>query len=109
VHYLHLLFAILLEAFATACLQASAQFTRIWPTIGLAAGFAGSFYFLTLTLRVMPIGIVYAIWSGLGIVLIAAIGYFVFAQRVDLPAMLGMALIVAGILVINLFSSTATH
>ena len=71
--------------------------------------YALSFYLMALTLRVMPVGIVYAIWSGLGIVMIAAIGFVVFGQKLDLPALVGMALIVGGIVVINLYSNTTTH
>jgi small multidrug resistance pump len=108
-HYYFLLAAVVLEAFGTANLQASNQFTKLWPTIGVAIGFAGAFYFMTLTLKFMPVGIVYAIWSGLGIVLITAIGYFLFKQAVDLWAIVGIGMIIAGIVVISLLSSTATH
>ena len=109
VHYVYLIIAVIFEAFGTSSLQASQQFTRLWPTLGVIFGFAGAFYFLTLTLKTMPIGIVYAIWSGLGIMLIAAIGYFWFKQAIDGPAIAGMGLIIAGIAVIQLFSNTATH
>ena len=107
--YLSLIVAVLFETFGTTCLQASQQFTRLLPSIGVALGFAGSFYMLTLTLKYMPLGIVYAFWSGLGIILITAIGVVVFRQSVDLAAVIGMALIIAGILVIHLFSNTAPH
>jgi small multidrug resistance pump len=107
--YLFLIVAVLFETFGTTCLQASQQFTRLLPSIGVALGFAGSFYMLTLTLKYMPLGIVYAFWSGLGIILITAIGVVVFRQSVDLAAVIGMALIIAGILVIHLFSNTAPH
>lgn len=93
----------------TTALQASQQFTKLWPSVLVVVAYAVSFYLLALTLRVMPVGIVYAIWSGLGIVLIAAIGYVLFGQKLDLPALLGMAMIVAGIVVINLCSNTTTH
>ena len=108
-HYLYLLFAILTETAATMALQASAQFTRIGPSIIVVVGYAASFYFMALVLKFMPVGIVYAIWSGLGIALIAAMGRIIFKQHLDFPAYLGIALILIGILVIQLFSKTATH
>ncbi len=108
-HYIFLLVAVLFEAVGTSSLQASAQFTKFWPTVFVAIGFAGAMYFMTLTLKYMPIGIVYALWSGLGIVIITAVGYFFFKQAVDAWALLGIALIIAGLLVINLLSRTATH
>lgn len=108
-HYVYLLIAVLLETFATSNLPASQQFTRFWPSLFVVIGFAGAMYFLTLTLRVMPVGVVYALWSGLGIVFIAAIGWIVYRQALDAWALFGMALIIAGIAVINLMSKTATH
>ncbi|AVO39207.1 DMT family transporter [Pukyongiella litopenaei] len=108
-HYLYLIAAIVAETIGTTALQASAQFTRLWPSVLVVIAYALSFYLLSQTLRIMPVGIVYAIWSGLGIVLIAAIGLLVFGQRLDWPAILGMCLIVGGILVIHLFSKTASH
>ncbi len=107
--YVYLLLAIVAETVGTMGLQASQQFTRLAPSALTVASYAIAFYFLTLTLKFMPVGIVYAIWSGVGIVLIALMGYVLFNQRLDLPAMFGIALIVAGILVINLFSATAHH
>ena len=108
-HYIHLILAIITETIGTSALQASAQFTRFWPSVLVVVSYAASFYLLALALKVMPVGILYAIWSGLGIVLIAALGYAVFGQKLDLPAVLGIALILAGILVIHLFSNTSTH
>ncbi|WP_226782339.1 DMT family transporter [Oceaniglobus trochenteri] len=108
-HYLYLFFAILTETIGTTALQASAQFTRFWPSVIVVIGYGLSFWLMALALKTMPVGIVYAIWSGLGIVFIAGIGFFVFGQRLDLPAVLGMALIILGILVIHLFSNSATH
>lgn len=107
--YIYLVIAVMFETFGTSCLQASHQFTRFWPSVGVVVGFAGAFVFLSLTLKYMPVGIVYALWSGLGIVLIALIGLVVFGQKLDLPAIFGMTLIVSGILVINFFSNSATH
>jgi small multidrug resistance pump len=108
-HYIYLFVAVLFETIGTSALQASQQFTRLGPSILVIATYALSFYLLSMALRAMPVGVVYAIWSGLGIVLIAVIGYVVFGQRLDLPAVLGLALILSGILVIHLFSKTAPH
>ncbi|PSL19304.1 small multidrug resistance pump [Shimia abyssi] len=107
--YILLLIAVMFETVGTTALQASQQFTRLVPSVIVVIGYAAAFYFMALTLKVLPVGITYAIWSGLGIVLIAIIGYVVFGQRLDLPAMLGMGMILAGILVIHLFSNTAAH
>lgn len=108
-HYIYLILAILTETAGTMALQASEQFTRIGPTILVVLGYAASFYFMALVLKFMPVGIVYAIWSGVGIALIAAMGKVLFNQQLDFPAYLGIALILTGILVIQLFSKTATH
>ena len=107
--YLPLLAAIVLEVIATSALQASQQFTRPWPTLLMALGYLGAFFFLSLALRGIPVGVAYAIWSGLGIVLISAVGWLGFGQKLDLPAMIGLGLILAGVLVVNLFSSSARH
>lgn len=107
--YLFLLIAVMFETFGSSCLQASQQFTRFWPVVGVIFGFAGAFYFFTLVLKVLPLGITYAMWSGIGMVLIAGTGWLFFGQRLDWAAMAGIALIIAGILVINLFSNSASH
>ncbi|WP_297772377.1 SMR family transporter [uncultured Roseovarius sp.] len=107
--YLILFLAILAETAGTTALQASQQFTRPLPSIIVVVAYALSFYLLALTLKTMPVGIVYAIWSGLGIVFIAAIGYVIFGQKLDLPAVLGTGMILAGIVVIQLFSRSAPH
>ena len=107
--YFLLALAILAETAGTTALQASQQFTRFWPSVIVVLAYAISFYLLALTLRYMPVGVVYAIWSGLGIVFIAAIGYVIFGQKLDLPAILGTGLILAGIVVIQLFSRSAPH
>ena len=108
-HYIFLVIAVVCETIGTSALQASQQFTRLVPSLLVVVGYAGAFYFMSLTLRTMPVGIVYAIWSGLGIVLIAVIGWVIFGQKLDLPAVLGLALILAGIGVIPLFSDSSTH
>ncbi|WP_414706737.1 SMR family transporter [Salibaculum sp.] len=101
--------AVAAETIGTSALQASQQFTRLWPSVLVVVAYAISFYLLSLTLRYMPVGIMYAMWSGLGIVFIALIGWLVFRQTLDLPAVFGMALILAGIVIIQLFSKTAVH
>lgn len=107
--YLFLLIAVMFETVGTSALQASHQFSRLVPSVIALLGYAIAFYFLALTLKVLPVGITYAIWSGLGIVLISIIGFVVFGQRLDWPAALGMMMILSGILVIHLFSSSSTH
>lgn len=109
--YLLLGLAIVAEVLGTSALKASNGFTRLAPslvTVAVAA-YMVSFYLLSLTLRTLPIGIAYAIWSGAGIVLISAVGWLVYGQRLDVPAMLGLGLIVAGVLVVNLFSQSVRH
>ncbi|MCG6904920.1 MAG: multidrug efflux SMR transporter [Rhodobacter sp.] len=107
--YFFLVIAILFETVGTTALQASHQFTRFWPSVLVVLAYALAFYFLAFALRFMPVGIAYAIWSGLGIVFIAAIGLLIFGQRLDPPALLGIAMILGGILVIHLFSDSASH
>ena len=108
-HYLFLVAAIFFETVGTTALQASQQFTKLVPSIVVVLAYGAAFYLLSLTLKFMPVGIVYAIWSGLGIVFIAAIGFAVFGQRLDWPAIAGITLILTGILIIHLFSKTAGH
>ena len=107
--YLILALAVLAETIGTTALQASQQFTRPGPAMIVVLAYGLAFYLLAVALKSFPVGIAYAIWSGLGIVTIACIGWLIFGQRLDLPAILGMALILAGILVINLFSGSAHH
>jgi small multidrug resistance pump len=107
VYYYYLLIAIVFEIVGTAAMQASMQFTRLWPTLLVIFGYGSSIYFMSLTLKFMPVGLVYAIWSGLGIVLIGIVGWLIFGQKLDLAAILGMGLIVTGVLVIHLFSKSA--
>lgn len=106
--YILLIAAVAAEVIGTSALQASQQFTRFWPTVLVVLGYGAAFYFLGLTLRFLPVGIVYAVWSGLGIVLIALIGWAVFGQRLDAAAVLGIGLILAGVVVLHFFSN-ATH
>lgn len=107
--YLYLGVAILAEVIATTALRAADGFTQLWPSIVSIVGYVVAFYFLSLTLRSMPVGVAYAIWSGVGIVLISLAGWLLYKQLLDLPALIGMGLIMAGVVVINLFSKTAVH
>lgn len=107
--YIYLVIAVAFETIGTAGLQAPEQFTKLKPLLLTAACYTAAFYFLSLVLRTMPVGLAYAIWSGLGIVLIAIIGLVWFGQKLDMPALVGLALIIAGVLVINIFSKTVAH
>ncbi|MBB4346920.1 MULTISPECIES: SMR family transporter [Rhizobiaceae] len=107
--YGSLLSAIALEVVGTTLLQQSQQFTRILPTLGMALCYGAAFYLLSITLRVLPVGIAYAIWSGLGIVLISAVGLIVFRQSLDMAAMIGLGFIIAGVVIVNVFSKTVAH
>ena len=107
--YLYLSIAVAAEVIATSALKASDGFTRPLPTVIVALGYGIAFYFLSLVLKTVPVGVAYAIWSGTDIVLIGLIGWLVLKQPLDLPAMLGMGLIIAGVAVIQLFSRTAAH
>ncbi|MCC0029071.1 MAG: multidrug efflux SMR transporter [Brucellaceae bacterium] len=108
-NYLYLVVAIMLEVVATTALKQTDGFTRLVPSLVSLAGYAIAFYFLSLTLRTMSVGIVYAVWSGAGVVFITAIGWLWFRQSLDAPALAGIALIVAGVVIINLFSRSVIH
>ena len=107
--YLYLATAIVLEVIATSFLKASDGFSKPLPTAVTALGYIGSFYCLSVTLRSMSTGVAYAIWSGVGVVLISLVSWAVYRQKLDAPALAGMALIVAGVVVINLFSKSVSH
>lgn len=109
VHYIALFAAIIAETVGTSALQASQQFTRLWPSVLVVVSYALAFYLLSITLRVMPVGVVYAIWSGLGIVLIALAGLVIFDQKLDLAAIIGLGLIIAGVVVLHVFSDSTPH
>jgi small multidrug resistance pump len=94
---------------ATSCLKASANFTKLGPSLVVIAGYGCAFYFLSLTLDRIPAGVAYAVWSGVGVTLIAAIGWLFLGQKLDAPAVVGMGLIVAGVVVINAFSRAGAH
>ncbi|MFC0694774.1 DMT family transporter [Paraburkholderia humisilvae] len=107
--YLLLAIAIVAEVIATSALRASDGFTRWLPAVVVVFGYGVSFYMLSLTLKSIPVGIVYAIWSGVGIVLITLVALVMYKQVPDLPAMAGLGLIIAGVVVLNLFSKVQTH
>ncbi len=107
--YALLIAAVLFEVVGTSALKASDGFTRLGPSLLTALSYGMAFYLLSLTLRTMPVGIAYALWSALGVVLIALIGWVYYRQVLDAPAIIGLVLIVAGVVVINLFSKTVTH
>ncbi|CBV43863.1 DMT family transporter [Halomonas elongata] len=107
--YVFLALAIIAEVVATSALKASEEFSRFWPSVLVVVGYVTAFYLLTLVFRTLPVGITYAVWAGLGIVLVTLVGMVVYGERPDLPAVLGMALIIGGVAVIQVFSSSTAH
>jgi len=108
-NWLYLAAAIIGEVIATSTLKSSEGFTRVAPSVVVVLGYGVSFYFMSLALKTIPVGIVYAIWAGVGIVLVAAIAWLMHGQKLDLWALVGIGLIVAGVAVINLLSKSAAH
>nr|WP_297398851.1 multidrug efflux SMR transporter [uncultured Marinobacter sp.] len=109
VNWVYLALAIVAEVVATSFLKASDGFTRLWPSLIVVIGYSVAFYLLALALRSIPIGTAYAIWAGLGILLVALAGWLVFGQKLDAWGMLGMALIVAGVVILNVLSTSGGH
>ncbi len=107
--YMYLLVAIVAEVIGTSALKVSEGFSRLIPSALVVLGYGIAFYCLSQVLKSIPVGITYAVWSGVGIVLISGVGVVIFKQALDLPAIIGMTLIVAGVAVINLFSKSAVH
>ena len=107
--YLYLAIAIIAEVAATSALKASEEFTKVFPSLIVIAGYGVAFYLLTLVLRSIPVGITYALWSGLGIVLVTLVSAVLYEQIPDMPAVIGMGFIIAGVLIINIFSKTISH
>lgn len=105
-NWLFLTIAIISEVVATSALKACDGFTKLGASIVVVIGYVVAFYFLSLALKVIPVGIAYAIWSGLGIILVSLIALVVYGQKLDFPAMVGMGLIIAGVMVINLLSKS---
>jgi small multidrug resistance pump len=107
--YLYLAIATIAEVIATSALKSSEEFTKLVPSLIVIVGYIVAFYFLALVLKTVPIGIAYAIWAGMGIVLVAIVAAVMFKQIPDLPALIGMALIITGVAVMNIFSKTVSH
>jgi small multidrug resistance pump len=107
--YFYLAIAIISEVIATSALKSSEEFKQLIPSLVVIIGYSSAFYFMTLAMRKLSIGTVYATWSGLGIVLVALVGFFVYKEKLDAAAVIGMSLIIAGVLVINLLSKTNIH
>ena len=108
-NWLYLAIAIVSEVIATSALKATEGFTRWVPSLLVVVGYASAFYFLSLTLRSIPIGVAYAVWSGAGVVLVSLVGWFLYQQALDAAALIGIGLIVVGVLVLNLFSKAVAH
>lgn len=104
-HWVYLAVAIIAEVVGTSCLKPAEGFTRLWPSVLVVVSYLIAFYFLSLALRTLPVGIAYAVWAGAGVALIALVGYVFFGQSLDWAGVAGITLIVSGVLVINLFSS----
>lgn len=107
--YLFLSIAIIAEVIATSALKSADGFTKLFPSLLVIVGYSIAFYFLSLVLKTVPVGLAYAIWAGAGTALIALAGFFLFSQPLDLPGIIGIILIVAGVAIINLFSKTVSH
>ena len=108
-NFLYLTIAIIFEVIATSCMKASEGFSKPIPSLVVVIGYAIAFYCLALTLRTIPIGVAYAIWSGAGIALVSLIGWLVFKQSLDLFAIIGMGFIITGVVIMNVFSKTSGH
>ena len=102
--WIYLAIVIVSEVIATSALKSAEGFTRLVPSMLVVVGYASAFYFLSLTLRTIPLGVAYALWSGVGVVLVALVGWVVYHQSLDAAAFIGIALIIAGVVVLNLFS-----
>ncbi|WP_309474221.1 DMT family transporter [Vibrio diabolicus] len=101
--------AIVCEVIATSYIPKTEQFTKMMPSTVVLIGYGIAFFLLSVTVKTMPVGVVYAIWSGAGIVLVATVGYFVYRQRLDLPALVGIGFILTGVMIVNLLSKTVGH
>ncbi|WP_374252585.1 multidrug efflux SMR transporter [Xanthobacter sp.] len=107
--YVYLLIAIVAEVIATSALKQAEGFTKFGPSVIVVVGYCIAFFCLSLTLRTLPVGIAYAIWSGVGIVLVTGFAWIYYGQKLDLPALIGLGLIIAGVIVINLMSKSVAH
>lgn len=104
-HWVYLAVAVIAEVVGTSFLKQAEGFTRLWPSVTVIGAYMIAFYFLSLTLRTLPVGVAYAVWAGAGVALITLVGLVVFGQALDWPALIGILMIVAGVVVINVFSS----
>ena len=109
IEYVYLLIAIIAEVIATSSLKASQGFTRLIPSMVVLLGYGAAFYLLSLSLKGIGVGIAYALWSGIGIILVAAVGVVVFGEEIDVPAVIGFVLIIAGVVILNLYSKVMAH
>lgn len=107
--WVYLSVAIISEIAATSALKSAEGFTRLWPSCIVITGYAAAFYFLSLTLKTIPVGMAYAIWSGAGTALVALVAWIFMGQKLDVPAIIGILLIISGVLVLNIFSKSAAH
>jgi small multidrug resistance pump len=107
--YIYLAIAIIAEVVATSALKASEEFTRLYPSLLVVTGYCLAFYFMALVLRTIPVGITYAVWSGIGIVLVTIVGALLYKQIPDIPAIIGIGLIILGVMIIHFFSKTVSH
>lgn len=107
--WLYLMIAIIAEVLATSMLKLSNEFSKPLPSLIVVIGYAIAFYFLSLTLRTMPVGVAYAVWSGIGIFLVTVIAWVFYQQTLDWAALIGIGLIISGVLVMNLFSKVIPH
>lgn len=108
-HYIYLIISIVAEVIGTSTLKATEEFTRFWPTMLMIVCYGIAFYCMTHVIKALPIGVTYAIWSGLGIVLVSLVSWFYYGQKLDAAALCGILLIIAGVVVINLFSKISAH
>ena len=107
--WIYLTLAIFSEGMATASLKSTEGFTKLWPSVLVLVGYSAAFYFLSLTLDTIPIGVAYAIWSGVGVAAITLVSFFLFDQKIDIAGFIGIGLIVAGVIVLRLFSESAVE
>jgi small multidrug resistance pump len=107
--YVYLAISIVAEVIGTSALKASEGFTKLWPSVVVVIGYGVAFHFLALTLKTIPIGVAYAIWAGAGISLVAIVGWVLFGQKLDAAAIIGMGLIIAGVVVMQVFSKSTGH
>ncbi len=107
--YVYLAISIVAEVIATSALKASDGFSKLWPSVIVVVGYGIAFHFLALTLKTIPVGVAYAIWAGAGVTIVAIVGWLLFGQKLDAPAIIGMAMIVAGVVIMQAFSKTTGH